>query len=260
MAHALPDDTGRRMAAALVLAPAAVLAILVGWPLWDALLLVGALLAGREWAQMAAPAAGWRFAALTALATVPGVLGLPIWAQGAIVLGAGLAVAALWRRPALGVGLLAIVLPVLCLIALRRPEHGGAVPLLWLCVVIWLSDSAAWWTGRQFGGPRLAPVWSPAKTWSGLAGGLAAGGLVGMLASFALSGPGGPLTGFAAGVLVSAAGAAGDLFESACKRRFGVKDSGRLIPGHGGVLDRVDALLAGAVVKLALAHAGWCWT
>ena len=259
MALGLPDDTFRRSAAALVLMPAAILAVWAGTPFWEALVLAGALVAGREWAAMAEPQAVAAFTAIPAVAAAPALFSAPAVAQGAVALGAALAAGLFFRRKALAVGVLYIVLPATCLIALRRTEFGGPELVVWLLAVIWAGDIAAWWTGRWFGGPKLAPVWSPAKTWSGFAGGLAAAGLAGGAASTAFAAPGGASGGVAAGFLVGAAGTAGDLFESACKRRFGVKDSGRLIPGHGGLLDRVDALLAGAAAAMLFAACGWRW-
>ncbi|MCY4320638.1 MAG: phosphatidate cytidylyltransferase [Alphaproteobacteria bacterium] len=258
MAFALPDETARRSAAALVLIPAAVLAVWAGTPVWESFVLAGALLAGREWASMAAPDAVRAFTAIPAAASASVLLPVPTVAQAAVALGTALAAGLCLRRRALAVGVIYISLPAMCLIALRRQEFGGLELVVWLLAVIWAGDIAAWWTGRRFGGPKLAPSWSPGKTWSGLAGGLAAAGLAGATVSMLFDAPGG--AGFAAGLLIGAAGAAGDLFESACKRRFGVKDSGHLIPGHGGLLDRVDALLAGAATVMLLTASGWRWT
>ncbi len=260
MALGLPDDTGRRTVAALLLMPAAVLAVLAGFPFWEAVVFAGALLAGREWAVMAAPETARAFAAIPAAAAAPALFSAPAALQGAVVLAAAGAAGLFLRRRSLAVGVLYIAVPVLCLIALRRPEFGGAGLIVWLFAVIWAGDIGAWWTGRRFGGRRLAPVWSPNKTWSGFAGGLAAAGLAGAAASAVLEAPGSPAAGFAAGLLVGGAGAGGDLFESVCKRRFGVKDSGRLIPGHGGLLDRVDSLLAGACAAMLFTACGWRWT
>ena len=260
MALGLPDDTLRRSAAAFVLMPAALLAVLAGTPFWEALVFAGALVAGREWAAMAEPDAVVVFTAIPAAAATPVLFSASALAQGAIAVGVAIAAGLFLRRKALAAGVLYIAVPAMCLIALRRPEFGGLELAVWLFAVIWAGDIAAWWTGRRFGGPKLAPSWSPGKTWSGLAGGLAAAGLAGAGASIAFDAPGAAAGGLAVGVLVGAAGAAGDLFESACKRRFGVKDSGRLIPGHGGLLDRVDALLAGAAAVMLLAAFGWRWT
>ncbi len=240
--------------------PAAILAVWAGTPVWEALVLAAALVAGREWAAMAEPQAVMAFTVIPAAAAAAALFSASAVVHGAIALGAALAAGLFFRRKALAAGVLYIALPVMCLIALRRPEFGGLELVVWLFAVVWAGDIAAWWTGRRFGGPKLAPVWSPAKTWSGFAGGLAAAGLAGGAASAAFAGPGGAGNGFAAGLLVGAAGVAGDLFESACKRRFGVKDSGRLIPGHGGLLDRVDALLAGAAAAMLLTASGWRWT
>lgn len=259
MALGLPDDTLRRSVAALVLMPAAILAVWAGTPFWEALVLAGALVAGREWAAMAEPQAVMAFATIPAAVAVPALFSASAVVQGVVALGAALAAGLFFRRTALAAGVLYIALPATCLIALGRPEFGGPELAVWLFAVIWAGDIAAWWTGRRFGGPKLAPVWSPAKTWSGFAGGLAAAGLAGGAASAAFDESSGAGGGVAAGLLVGAAGTAGDLFESACKRRFGVKDSGRLIPGHGGLLDRVDALFAGAVAAMLLTACGWRW-
>ena len=260
MALGLPDDTLRRSVAALVLMPVAILSVWAGTPFWEALVLAGALVAGREWAAMAEPEAVRAFTAIPAAAAASALFSASAAVLGTVALGAALAAGLFLRRRALAAGVLYIALPVMCLIALRRPEFGGLDLVIWLFAVVWAGDIAAWWTGRRFGGPRLAPVWSPAKTWSGFAGGVAAAGLAGGAVSALFVAPSFALSGFLAGLLVGAAGAAGDLFESACKRRFGVKDSGRLIPGHGGLLDRVDALLAGAAAAMLLTACGWRWT
>ena len=131
-----------------------------------------------------------------------------------------------------------------------RPE--GAALAMTLLAVVWAADSGAWLCGRRFGRTRLAPRVSPGKTWEGVAGGLAAGAAVGAAAWWlVLPAPGLLL----ASVLAAGASVVGDLYESLCKRRAGVKDSGRLLPGHGGLLDRIDGLTAAAPVY-AVATAG----
>jgi phosphatidate cytidylyltransferase len=113
--------------------------------------------------------------------------------------------------------------------------------------VVWLTDTGAYVTGRALGGPKLAPAISPNKTWTGFFGGLVAGALVGLVAGAFWPGHE-PASMTAASVGLALAAQAGDLFESSLKRRFGVKDSSRLIPGHGGLLDRVDSLLIASLV------------
>ncbi len=127
----------------------------------------------------------------------------------------------------------------------------GRTNLLFLLLLVWASDIGAYASGRAIGGPRLAPRISPGKTASGALGGLAAAVLVGVAAA-TISSTAVIRAGALAGLLGMVA-QAGDLAESYAKRRFGVKDSGRLIPGHGGLLDRVDALLAVALAAAILA-------
>lgn len=125
---------------------------------------------------------------------------------------------------------------------LRGDDIEGLAALGLVICVVWSTDIAAYFTGKTFGGPKIMPLVSPKKTVSGSLGGLVAGILAGWLYSLVLTGE---VTGwilFVSGVL-SVLGQAGDLFESWVKRRFGVKDSGRLIPGHGGLMDRIDALI-----------------
>lgn len=131
--------------------------------------------------------------------------------------------------------------------ALRdRPDLGLAL-ILWSFAVVWLTDIAAYFTGRALGGPKLMPRVSPKKTWSGALGGTLAAVLAGCLVwTWLVRGQGGPGVGLvaAASLLASVASQAGDLYESALKRRFGTKDSSGLIPGHGGFLDRLDGYWA----------------
>ncbi len=125
---------------------------------------------------------------------------------------------------------------------------------LWLLAIVWAVDTFAYLVGSQVGGPKLWPRLSPRKTWSGFLGGTSAGILIGMLGGFWISGQ--PLWLLAAlAAMLGLVAQAGDLAESALKRRFGVKDASALmLPGHGGLMDRVDGLLPASI---ALAVALW---
>jgi phosphatidate cytidylyltransferase len=153
----------------------------------------------------------------------------------------------------LAFGLPYLGLAAVALVWLRRPPASGGANVIVLLLVVWASDIGAYVAGRAIGGPRLAPAISPGKTWSGAAGGLVAAAAVGLAASAFLGN--GPVSwrpvGFA--LLIGVVSQAGDLFESQLKRGFGVKDSGSMIPGHGGLLDRLDAVLTAAPATALLA-------
>lgn len=137
---------------------------------------------------------------------------------------------------------------VLAIVSLRFSHPDGARALIWLFALVWASDVFAYFGGRLLGGPKLWPRISPSKTWSGTASGLAAGALVGSFVAlrdrFAWDHVVPLLSLTLAAAIVSQAG---DAFESAIKRHFGVKDTSRLIPGHGGVMDRLDGFIAAAI-------------
>ena len=124
--------------------------------------------------------------------------------------------------------------------------RDGPALAMTLLVIVWAADAGAWFTGRRFGRTRLAPRVSPGKTWEGVAGGVAAAAAAGAAAAWWLGRSWAEI--LPAAVLASGASVVGDLFESVLKRRAGVKDSGRLLPGHGGILDRIDGLTAAAPV------------
>jgi len=149
----------------------------------------------------------------------------------------------------LAAGALAVI-PAWCALAwIHATEPNGHVWLFTALAIVWAADSAAYFSGRHFGGTvfrsKLAPRVSPNKTFEGLAGGVLAGVLVGICGSLLAGATGGqvPLVALVS-LLATLASVAGDLFESLLKRHAGVKDSGHLIPGHGGVLDRIDGVLA----------------
>jgi phosphatidate cytidylyltransferase len=216
---------------------------------------------GRASPKRSSPWRDLRVRFLSAAVLAPAALAC-IWAGGAIwavtvtLTAAGLIAEFLAmsrsRRsaPDRVAAILYIALASLSLLLLRRGPHGLA-DMLFLVLVVWAADIGAYLVGRWAGGPRLAPTLSPGKTWSGAAGGLVCAIAAGTALCIAVSAP--RLAAAAAvALLLSLAEQAGDLFESAVKRRYGVKDSGSIIPGHGGLLDRLDGLLAASPVALAV--------
>ncbi len=248
-----------RILSASVLAPLAIVAAWLGGTLLAALTLVGAGLMGWEWGRLTDRGQFGRRGALVAATEIVGVavaiLGAPVLALGVLLAGAVARVA--WPEPErsnaslwAGIGTLWIGAACVGLLWLAADPAAGRATILWLFGVVWGTDSAAYLVGRWAGGPRLAPRWSPKKTWSGALGGLVAAGLVGAITAkilgFSMLSP---VLWLSMGLSVAVQ--AGDLAESAAKRRFGVKDTSGLIPGHGGLLDRLDGMLAAlAVVAL----------
>jgi len=142
-------------------------------------------------------------------------------------------------------------------IVLRSDPELGFVAIIFLFAVVWMTDIAAYFVGRAVGGPKLAPHLSPNKTWSGSIGGLAGAVLAAALV-LKVSGVGTILAALLIAIALSIVAQAGDLLESSIKRRFGAKDAGALIPGHGGLMDRLDGFVAAAVLAclIGLAHGG----
>lgn len=147
-------------------------------------------------------------------------------------------------------GLVYVGIPVWSMIALRGTESAAQIIVLF--ALVWSTDIAAYAFGKRYGKCKLAPSISPNKTIEGLAGGVATAALAGLLASFAAPFPTSPLQGLWVGAVIALIAQGGDLFESWLKRRAGVKDSGHIMPGHGGILDRVDGLVFAAPAYLLL--------
>lgn len=143
---------------------------------------------------------------------------------------------------------------------LVRGQWGwdGFVAILFLFAVVWMTDIGAYFAGRRFGGPKFAPRISPKKTWSGVAGGMVAGVAV-SVAVLALAGTRPGFSQFLIALILSISVVFGDLFESYIKRRFGVKDAGALIPGHGGFMDRLDGYIVAVVLAamIGIWRGGW---
>lgn len=148
--------------------------------------------------------------------------------------------------PVIGLGYAGLC--AIALAALRGNDAAGLSATLFLFAVVWTTDIAAYFVGRTFGGPKLAPSISPGKTWSGAIGGTVGAIITGIAVAMAYGTIWSWAALFVLVLALSAISQIGDLYESSLKRRFGVKDSSQLIPGHGGVMDRVDGLAAAAFV------------
>jgi phosphatidate cytidylyltransferase len=178
------------------------------------------------------------------------VLSLLILIVGSIAVGAVASTRRIWA----GAGALYAGAAALAPALLRGSPTQGLAAILWLFAVVWGTDVGAYFGGRLLGGPKLWPSISPGKTWSGALIGAVISALLGLIVA-ALATPGGvkvlPLLGL--GVVASALAQGGDLFESAMKRRAEVKDSSRLIPGHGGLMDRLDGFIVAAAFAATVA-------
>lgn len=253
-ARFLASNLQLRIASALALgAVVLIVAWFGGLPFRILAAAMGALIF-LEWSSISRATAGTPMPARTLLVVVLAVLiaGLPALFCLALLAVAILIVAITDGLRGKGgwnaAGLAYAGLPAIAASFLRGLDEAGLKAILFLFVVVWATDVLAYFVGRAVGGPKLAPSISPGKTRSGAAGG-AIGGIVAGLLFCALSGSARPLIVMAfMALLLSILSQAGDLAESAMKRRFGVKDSGRIIPGHGGVMDRVDGLVAAAVL------------
>lgn len=247
----LGGDFAARLLTGLAIGAVVALCVLSGPTAFAVLAVAVSLVVTWEWARLVhGPDAGLLLAVQLSSVAAAGLLAAFVSAGLgllALCIGAILAVLlSLERNSAFAaLGVLYAGLPAVALIWLRFDDPFGLRAVVFLILIVATADTAAFFCGRLLGGPLLRPSVSPKKTWSGLVGALAASAVVGAL--FLTVVPDGSALRLAtAGVLVAAVAQMGDLAESALKRRFGVKDTGSVLPGHGGVMDRVDGLVAAA--------------
>ncbi len=257
------SGVGARIVSGLVLAAGAILALYAGVAAFAGLVALAAVVLAWEWTRLCGEG---RFgktglvhaAAMLAVVIVAGA-GFAGWAL-ALIFASIVLVYALARQGArvhpawIAVGPAYIGLPCVAMVWLRGDSLAGRELVLWLMLTVWATDTGAYAAGKLIGGPLLAPRVSPKKTWAGLFGAMASAALVGIVAQrFDPQAPAAVLLA-GAGASIAIVAQAGDLGESWVKRRFGVKDSSHLIPGHGGLFDRLDGLMPAAAL-LAL----WQW-
>lgn len=265
------SDLPTRFVMGVVMVAVACVAIYVGGWLFRLLVLAGAAVMLVEWADMHRVRRFWAYLGVAMLAGL--ILALmemlfpasmqdeyiaaasfePAWQGFMVAAGLALLLGLVSRRVTMTGGFLYVAIPAFSLLVL---SWAWFAILFWVMVVTWATDICAYFAGRAIGGPKLAPRISPNKTWAGLAGGVVGAELLGALTAwwFDLGTPFLELGG-----LMGIIAQGGDLYESWLKRRAGVKDSGTILPGHGGALDRLDGLLPVAVVTLGLLMAG-LWT
>lgn len=262
------SDLPTRFAMGVVMIAVALVAIYVGGWLFRLLVVAAAGVMLLEWADMHRVRRLWGSVGVVLLAAnllvVPEYLFPvaerdeaisaasfdPVWSGFAAALLLATLLGLVSRRFTMFGGFLYVAIPSLALIALNWVWFAI---VLWVMVVTWATDIFAYFAGRSIGGPKLAPRVSPNKTWAGLGGGIVGAAVLGWLVAAWLDM--GALFLFAGG-LMGLVAQAGDLFESWLKRRAGVKDSGTILPGHGGALDRLDGLLPVVIVTLGLLMAG----
>jgi phosphatidate cytidylyltransferase len=239
-----------RVAAAAVLAPLAIAIAYAGGWLWLGFVSLAAIGLYVEWLTIV----GARTPRVMA-AGIIALFGAAVW-FGLGRIGAtcafvalGVIVAALLsphRRGWAALGGCYAFAALIASVAVRLDPVWGFTALMFVLLIVWVTDIGGYFAGRGIGGPKLWPRVSPKKTWAGAIGGFAASLMVG--AGFAAFGLGKALPMLLLGAILSIASQLGDLFESAVKRRFGVKDSSHVIPGHGGLLDRLDGFVAAVVL------------
>jgi phosphatidate cytidylyltransferase len=241
-----------RALAGAALACAGTAVTLGGVYLFAGAVVLVAFAVSREWQRLVGMrdfSREWAVTGLTVVAAVGATIALtgPLWPPAILLAGAGLTALLRGRFAAWSAfGVLYVGVPAWSLVALRvSSPHAGWI-VLGILIVVWATDTGALLVGRAVGGPKLMPALSPQKTWAGFVGGTLVAGLA--AAAYVECCGGSFLRALMLGGVLALAGHGGDLFESWVKRRFGRKNSGALIPGHGGVLDRLDSTLFAAPV------------
>lgn len=257
------SDVGPRLVSAFVLIALTAASLYLGG-IWFTLV-VSAVFAGcyREWETMVSrqpiTPKGIAIVALIALSGVAFLLLGIVWSLGVIAVACALAFSMgrgeiLWRIA----GIVLFSALIIAALLMRGTGDAGIIAGVFLGTCVWMTDSAAFFTGRQIGGEKLAPAISPSKTWSGALGGLALGTIAGLAVWMVLT-PSPWWIGLIIAASISVLGQAGDLTESSIKRWFRIKDTGDIIPGHGGLMDRLDSLTFGLflVVIIGATHQGF---
>lgn len=219
--------------------------------------------------QTASRWAGLRTRIISGVVMAAGVLGalwMGGWVFNLVVIAASLQMIREWDGLTANdpsyckiAGVVYVAMPAASLVWLRQiqfPDHpnAGAALVLYALFVVWATDIGAFFAGRRIGGPKLAPTISPNKTWAGLGGGMVAAAIVGGVCANFTPYPPSWIAAMDLGIILALISQGGDLFESWLKRRVGAKDSGTLIPGHGGLLDRVDGLVFTLPVFALMLH------
>jgi phosphatidate cytidylyltransferase len=255
MTQTVPSALRLRVASGVVMAAIALLGLFSGREAFEIMLAFGGAVLAWEWTRLVGDGrfgstglavAGASLAAGAAAAVARPGIGLLLCVAGAALVYVFASTGGRDHPKWLAAGPVYIGVPIVSLIWLRGDGVAGLETILWLMACVWATDTGAYFFGRGIGGPKLAPALSPNKTWAGLLGGMACSAAVAFPATWLV--PAGPALGALAlaGAILAVIAQAGDLLESFVKRRFGAKDSGTLIPGHGGLFDRVDGLLTAA--------------
>lgn len=268
--HEMPPSAAmtslqKRLLSAAFLIPVALVALWFGGRAWAALIFVFALAMIWEWCAICAvrrpSQVAWPTGRLTlscavmlvatVVALLPSLMTIDFyWPPVLLTLVVGTILATVFAWPGrqlaalwFALGLIYVVLASVAALTIRSQAGDGFATEIWIVALVIAADTGAYIAGRSIGGPKLAPRISPSKTWAGLAGAVVSAGVVGWIVSM-IVGAHSPLWLILLSGALGIVEQIGDLFESFLKRHFGVKDSGRIIPGHGGVLDRVDGLMA----------------
>ncbi|WP_298912316.1 phosphatidate cytidylyltransferase [uncultured Algimonas sp.] len=260
---------GARLLTALIVALVCIVPLYLGGFVWTMLVALFASRMMYEWVRMTDPEASWPaiFIALSGLivALLYAMQSLELWLLATVVLFTGLAVWERMRRDDpfwTAMGLPYVIIPAAVIVLLRGPEAGldtrGFTQLAFIILIVIAADVGAYFGGSTLGGPKLAPSLSPNKTWSGVLSGAALASFVAIVAGLFIGLS--PVLAILLALPIVVLSILGDLLESSVKRKIGVKDTGALLPGHGGLLDRLDSLMAavvGGAVILMVVGEGW---
>ena len=246
-----------RIVSSIVLALVSAALLYLGPPYFNGLMALAGVVLAWEWVRLCHGGKQVYPPMVVLALAVLAILGIATFGRapyalvacviGAIAVFAAARLARSHRAAWVALGAFYIGLPGIAVLWIAKQGSLGIIALFWMFITVAFTDIGAYVAGRSIGGPKLAPRISPNKTWAGLAGGLVMAAVVGAVTGILIEGLD-PALLAAKSAIVGIASQVGDLFESAIKRHFGAKDTGGMIPGHGGLFDRIDGHMAAAVM------------